>query len=210
MKQTEAFYALLRGVAERRAALLFDVERKLLYPPFGTVWSPGKKDLARCDAFILFFVAELEQYFEWTLEEIYSSYEQTLSVSFLKECRASSAYFEGIRARKAEIVRNNNANWERIGKFFEYVGMNKETHFPTDFWDDIEGIVKHRGHIAHNGAGIRSSDDRRDVIRKIEVTIKRLRHFDAHLQIWLNDIENERARIAGLTLVFLPPLVSIT
>lgn len=207
MTYTAAFWGFIRGVAERRSALLKDTTaRKLFYPSIGNEWNPSQAELARCDAFILFFVAELENYFELTIEAAIESYSETYQSYFLKKSRAGDDYISKIQSKKQELLKNNNANWKKISPHFEFVGMGKESHFPPYYWDDIESIVSHRGHVAHNGARLRVSDDRREIFRKIELTIKRTRYFDIHFKIWLEDIKAERTRVASLQLNFAPPM----
>lgn len=206
MKHTTAFHILMRGVAERRRALILaDSGRSLIYPPAGNLWEPSKKDTARCDAFILFFVAEMEGYFETVLENSSDLYEECYRNYFLKHCEAGSKYIELLQAKKNAVGKNNNANWKKISHLFEFFGMGKESHFPTEFWNDIESIVSHRGHLAHNGARIRVEEDRRAIIKKIEFTIARTRHFDEFFCKWAQLVKQEIDRISLIDLKFNPP-----
>lgn len=210
MKNTAAFHGFMRGLAERRSALLkVEAGTILIYPPIGSIWEASKADIARCDAFILFFVAELEHYLEWILDSAAQSFEEIYRIYFLRHCNAGTDYIEKLVLKRKEIQRNNNANWKKISHFFEFFGMSKEQHFPSDYWDDIESVVSHRGHIAHNGARIRSENDRRDVIRKIELTIKRTKFFDEQFSKWKTIIDNEKSRLSSISLNFSPPLCHI-
>lgn len=152
------------------------------------------------------FVAELENYFELIIETAIEEYRRTYLIYFLRHSKAGDEYLEKISKKIGDLTKNNNANWSKISPYFEFIGMGKESHFPPYYWDDIESIVSHRGHIAHKGAGIRVSDDRRDIFRKIELTIKRTRHFDSHFNNWVASIEKERERLSNFTLNFSPPM----
>jgi hypothetical protein len=202
---TDIFYALVRGVLRRRKAFLLNSQPKeYIYPPRGQLWDASAKAESMCDAFILLVVSELEEYFEGVLRLAIQSYEDIYGSHVIKNCRASSEFIELIRKKKAELEKNNNANWSRISHFFEFVGMKKEVHFPQDFWDDIESVVKHRGDLAHNGTSMSIAEDRRNVIHKIELTMARLRIFDRQLYVWLNKIDEERDRLASINLSFAP------
>lgn len=209
-QQTKPFVTLLRGVAERRSTLLrVGSGKKLIYPPLGEIWNPTARETALCDAFILFFVAELESYFEGALDLCADAYLDIYASYFLKDCRAGNEYIGSINKKKNEISRNNNANWDKIAQHFEFFGMHKETHFPVDYWENIESIVSHRGHLAHNGARIKVAEDRRQIVQKIELTIKRTRHFDSHLFSWLSAIQVEKERLLISSLRFKPPSAHI-
>lgn len=206
MDKTQAYYDFMRGVAERKRTLLLNGRaREYIYSPHGEIWEPSKMDLARCDAFILFFVVELEYYFERTIEKGLSTYRNIYSSYFLRNCTGGDQYILKISEVSKQLAKNHNANWSKISNFFVFLGMGKESHFPDYYWDDIETIVMHRGHLAHNGAMLRLAIDRRDIIRNIELTIKRTGHFDRHFQAWLNDTDKEYNRIKAINLEFRPP-----
>lgn len=202
---TDTFYELVRGVLNRRKAFLLNSKpREYIFPPRGQLWDASMKAEAMCDAFILFVVSELEDYFEGILRKIIQSYEDIYSCHMIKNCRASKDFVKMTRNKQKELDKNNNANWRKISHFFEFVGMKKETHFPQDFWDDIESIVNHRGTLAHNGISMSIAEDRRNVIHKIELTMQRLRIFDKKLYVWLKEIDEERNRLASINLSFVP------
>ena len=210
MKQTQAYHLLVRGLASRRSDLLKDsVGKQLFFPPLGSFWQPSRSDLARCDAFILFSVAEFEHYFESVISSSLNFYLGIYQVYFLRHCEAGREYVDKLNKKIAELQRNNNANWKKISHFFEFVGMKKDSHFPDDYWDDIESIVSHRGHVAHNGTSVSVSQDRREIIRKIEVAMRRTRYFDEHYQSWCKMIESEALRLTAVNFEFSPPKASI-
>jgi hypothetical protein len=202
---TKHFHALLRGVASRRRTFILSPgSRSLIYPPRGKIWYATRNEEARCDAFILFFVSELEDYLEAIIDVGIKSYEDMYAIHVIKNCRASSEYLREIQKKKGDLAKNNNANWSRISHFFEFIGMKKEIHFPLDFWDDIETIVKHRGDVAHNGAILTIMEDRRNVINKIELTLVKLRRFDEQFNSWINQMHKELRRLNRVSLAFAP------
>lgn len=206
MKHTNAFHVLMRGLAERRKALILKGGgRSLIYPQVGKQWDASSREIALCDAFILFFVAEMEGYFEAVLEKASELYEECYKIYFLKNCRAGDKFVEMIQSKRKDIQKNNNANWGRISHLFEFFGMGKESHFPTEYWNDMESVVSHRGHLAHNGARIKVEEDRRAIMKKIEITISRTRHFDEYFSIWSLAVEKEMDRISKIELKFSPP-----
>lgn len=150
------------------------------------------------------FVSELEDYLEEVITAGIKSYEDMYKINVIKNCRASSGYPNEIQKKKRDLEKNNNANWSRISHFFEFIGMKKEIHFPSDFWDDIETIVKHRGDLAHNGAVLKILEDRRNVIHKIELTLVRIRRFDEQFNSWINQMGGELTRLKLMSLAFAP------
>lgn len=206
MKHTSAYHNFMRGVSERRSTLLFrEGTRSRIYPERGNDWVPSKRDLANSDAFILFFVAELEYYFEQIISSSLTAYKNVYTSYFLKNCQGGEQFIPKISEYTRQVAKNHNANWSKISSFFLFIGMGKDSHFPYDYWEDIDTIVAHRGHLAHNGARLRLSTDRRDLFRKIELTIKRTNHFDEFFKIWLDEINEEHKRVKILSLEFRPP-----
>lgn len=204
MAHTVSFYGFLRGVSSRRSVLLLNESKEIFYPPRGSFWEPSKIDEAKCDAFILFFVAELEVYFEGILEDTLNIYKSIYSIYFLRHCGGGKDFITSISTKLTELSRNHNANWSKIKPYFEFVGMGKESHFPFSYWDDIESIVSHRGQLVHKGVGMSSNQDRRDIIYKIEVTIKRTRELDLKFKAWHNQLIEEKVRISASSFDFTP------
>ncbi|MBC07392.1 MAG: hypothetical protein CMO10_13990 [Thalassospira sp.] len=157
-----------------------------------------------CDAFILFTVSELEAYLEGILRDSIELYENMAHESILKKCGAFSDFGEKFNKKKEALTKNNNANWSRISHFFTFIGLSRDAHFPQDFWDDVEIIVKHRGDLAHNGVSMKIIEDRRNVIQKAEEVIRKVRIFDLSLHAWILSMRSEVARLGGLSLKFEP------
>lgn len=199
------YHIYVRGISSRRRSFLMrDGTRELIYPSRGSIWEPKKAEEAMCDAFILFAVAELETYFEGVLQESFDVYESMLRGSVLKNYGAVSDFGDKIRKKKEELTKNNNANWKKISHLFDFVGFKKEVHFPADFWDDVDVVVKHRGDLAHNGTSLRIVEDRRNVIFHVEKVTRKIRLFDIQFHAWVNLMKLEVARIGGLSLRFQP------
>lgn len=204
-KSTGHYGKLMRGIAQRRRVFLFLPDtRTLIYPARGTLWEPSVHEEGMCDAFVMFVVSELEEYFEGIIGDGIEAYSRLYLSHVLRKCSASKDFVESISRKKVELSRNNNANWSRISHFFEFLGLRKEVHFPPDFWDDIESIVKHRGDLAHNGTSIQIVEDRRNIIAKIETTLERVRLFDQALKAWLVILDEELLRSMQNSLDFSP------
>jgi hypothetical protein len=203
--QSEHFRKFIRGIAKRRRVFLIkENSRELIYPVSGTVWEPTNSENSKCDAFIFFTVAELEEYFEGILGDAMTAYRTLFLEYVLRNCSASKDFIEHMNKKQQELSRNNNANWARISHLFEFIGLSRESKFPAAFWDDVDSIVKHRGDVAHNGNSIQISEDRRNIIAKIENTLNRLQIFDRAFHEWTNNMNEEILRVQELQLEFSP------
>ncbi|WP_282027001.1 hypothetical protein [Limimaricola cinnabarinus] len=202
---TSHYHSYMRGIASRRKTfLLRDGGRDLIYPARGEIWEPSDAHAAMCDAFILFAVSELEAYFEGILRDGIDVYERMLLGSVLKKCGAIKDFGEKFTKKKSELSKNNNANWIRISHFFDFVGFAKEVHFPADFWDDVDVVVKHRGDVAHNGVSLKIVEDRRNIILRIEEVTRKIRSFDVQFQAWIISMQSEVTRLGSFSLSFQP------
>jgi hypothetical protein len=177
----------------------------LIYPSIGTAWYPTHKVSALCDAFIVFFVAELESYWESIVNAALDSYQKRFQSSALKDCASAEAYVSKIVEMRKKFEKNNNANWTRIDNYFIFVGL-KEGHFPDGLWDSIESVVSHRGEIVHNSLGLRRSIDPRLTISQIETALARLAIFDRDFVNWMGRANIELERLKSLNAEFVSGL----
>lgn len=197
------YYRLIRQVSRRRRDLLrAETGRDLIYPDINTAWIPSNREAALCDSFIVLFVAELETYLEFVVETALAAFEDRFRASGLQNCGASKDYCTKIIDKRKQWSKNNNANWSRLEEFFTFIGLKKST-FPDDMWDDIEVIVKHRGDVVHNSAGVRTLNDPRITISKVESCLKKIKLFDRDYYFWrknwLCDIEKLRSSSFNFT-----------
>lgn len=186
------------GISKRRQALLRNENGEYFFPRLGTEWNPDFIEKTKCDAFILFFVAELENYLEEIIEECIKIYRDAYKKYFLKNCQAGNDYIKSLNRKLEDVKKNHNANWGRVEHLFSFIGMKKEEHFPENYWDKIEDVVKHRGEIAHKGMYLRKETDRRILIEKIDKIEDDTNEFDKRIFSWINSIKNEIERIRKL------------
>ncbi|MCX2562996.1 hypothetical protein [Acetobacter thailandicus] len=201
MSENTEFYNLFcSGISERKRALIFkDGEDDYFFPPLGNEWDADFVENTKCDAFILFFVAELENYFESIIEAFMKRYEGTFKGYFLKNCSAGEGYILAIQSKIRDISKNHNTNWQKISPLFSFIGMSKERHFPQDYWDEVDNIVSHRGHVAHNGMHLRVETDRRIFISQIKTIIDKTNQFDKKVFEWLSSVDIEMERLSALS-----------
>lgn len=192
------------GISKRRQALLRNENGEYFFPRLGTEWNPDFIETTKCDAFILFFVAELENYLEGIIKECITIYRDAYEKYFLKDCQAGKDYMKSSRDKLEDVNKNHNANWEKVRHLFSFIGMKKEAHFPKNYWDKIDGVVKHRGHIAHKGMYLRQETDRRILIKTIDEIEDDTNEFDKRIFSWLNSINDEIERIKKLPKLSFP------
>ncbi len=208
-RHSSAFIALTKQVAQRRRVFLrHPTGRALIYPPVGTIWDPSKLEMAKCEAFIVFFVAELETYWEHVVDTALGVYEKRLKASSLIDCKAGESFLQALNTKRDKWARNNNANWSRIEEHFLFIGLD-ESKFPTNLWDSIEDVVARRGEIVHNSLGVRSVTDPRLTLEKIAFIVARLAVFDRDFELWRECSEAELVRLSSVFLSFLPGAGSI-
>jgi len=207
VEHTDFYGSFTSGVFQRRKALILqDDEKTNLFPDLGQEWNATFVENTKCDAFILFFVAELENYLENIIEEFIARYESTFKKYFLKECLAGDTYIPSIKEKLIDIKKNHNANWKKISPLFSFIGMSKESHFPQDYWDRIDQIVGHRGHIAHKGIHIQVDMDRRLLIDQIDIIITETGKFDRKVFQWFTSVDAEIYRISALSGLSFSPI----
>lgn len=199
------FSRLKRGLAHQRAALLKDSNRNLIYPAYGTPWVPTRFQQSSADAFIFFFVAELETYFEEVLGVLLDFHEKYSINSESSRLGAHDKMHEQILGMKRDLAKNNNTRWTRISKFWKFVGISKQ-YFPRDFWDHVDQISTYRGDVAHKSWGIRSFTDPRIVFQHVEILIPLISLFDRDFLDCAARQEAELARISVVRTEFVPGL----
>lgn len=203
-RHSDAFRRLQRQVARRRRDFLRGPHgRNLIFPAPGTVWYPSPRENAQCEAFVVLFVAELETYWEAVVNEALDMYRSIFSASMLKDCEASTVYFDKIREKRDQWQKNNNANWKKIEHYFSFIGLNK-SKFPNDLWDNVEAIVVQRGDIVHNSLGIRNVNDPRNVLGKVASVVGALALFDRDFVHWMKRAQSELSRLSEVHARFLP------
>lgn len=204
---TNFYLSFSDNIKKRKEALIWNFDRQnYFFPDLGTEWDPTFEEKTKCDAFIFFFVAELECYFEQIIENLIIKYETAYTTYFLKHCTAGNSYIENIKAKLRELSKNHNANWKKLEGFFHFIGL-KEADFPSDYWNKIEQITTQRGEIAHKGISLSTDKDRRILISDINASIIMTKRFDQNLKKWIDLIDSELARISSFTISFVPDYV---
>lgn len=204
-RHTSQYHVLLRQVAKRRRDLLRSGPSQLLFPPLGQNWTPSDRELALCDAFIVFFVAELETYFESVIDTSLNLFEDGFRASSFSDCGAASEFVGKIVAKRKQWARNNNTNWSRTSEYWDFVGLSK-SKFPTNLWDYVEQVAKDRGDIAHNSLGVRVIIDPRLTFAAINNLMRDLAMFDRDFNIWQEAGDAELARLGSVYARFVPGL----
>ncbi len=208
MSYSEHFKKFNRGVARRRWIFLKNGDQ-LIFPKRGEIWNPSVEDLAKCDAFIVFFVAELEFYFEEIIKDALEDYKNGLLCCFLKNCKTFDDVIKNIKEKKSDVDKNHNANWTKISHLFEFVGLTKDAHFPEYFWDEIQTITSHRGDLAHKSSTLQIVVDRRILMDLIVRTIKRVKDFDKEYCAWRSEIHLVMEFLSQKNSKFSPQFVEV-
>lgn len=206
-RRTQEFSILVKQISKLRRDLL-KRDGKVLLPARGLDWTPSDKEQKLCEAFIVFFVAELETYLESVVERAIVVYRDGLLNSGLAECSGATSYIEAIEEKTRRWQKNNNTSWKKTAEFWEFVGFSQRV-FPDGLWDNIDQITLDRGEIAHNSCGIRLLKDPRLTIQCSRDILRRLAIFDRDFVAWLaiRSIELDRFKRSSLT--FIPGMGTI-
>jgi hypothetical protein len=209
MRHTDQFSRLVRQVAIRRSALLKSSLRQDILPPAGSVWYPSQEELARTDAFVVFFIAELENYFEDVIESALNIYQEGIIASGLANCGAGPGYVQTILDKRKLLAKNNNTGWDRTSQYWTFVGLNKGV-FPVNLWDDVDFVTSERGAIVHRSLGLRVITDPRLTVSRVRRIIRQLRLFDRDFFHWQSHRAIELARLNISQAKFLPGIGMIS
>ena len=206
---TSSFYRLRRQVARRRRDFLRGISgRDLIVPALGTAWFPSRREQALSEAFIVLFVAELETYLEFVVNDVLDLYEEHFRATSLPQCGAATLFIERIVEKRKSWAKNNNANWLRLEEYFRFIGLDK-SFFPDGMWDHIETIVSQRGDIVHNSSGVRQMSDPRRSIHAIESCLVQLNMFDRDFLDWTERVRAEIVRLHFIETRFIPGIGSM-
>lgn len=206
--QTREYLSFVRQVARRRRDLLKDEHRRLILPPPGVAWTPNDKEQSLSEAFIVFFIAELETYLEAVVSASLRMYQDSLIASGLAECTGATSYVDKIQDKTKRWQKNNNTSWGRTSEFWEFVGLD-QSKFPVGLWDHINQITSDRGDIAHNSFGARIVKDPRLTMKSVGIVLSKLRLFDRDFKVWVEARDNELERFRSCPIVFIPGVGSI-
>lgn len=200
MPQTKQFRLFVRGVAQRRFALLKDRGRIFL-PRVGDDWLPTNREKALCDSYVVFFVAELETYLEGIVDRILALYASGMQASVFSVARPAADYVKTVSDKRAAWSKNNNTNWSRIEDYIKFIGFG-QADFPEGLWDHIEFVAKQRGGLVHQSVGAQTFTDPRITIDRCKIILNKIKEFDNDVSFWIANFEGEVRRLSANPLRF--------
>lgn len=132
-ENTESYDKFYHGTSERRKDLNLcrRNENRYLFPPHGTPWDPSSAEETIHDAFILFFVAELESYLESIIEIFLEKYDVVYKTYFLRHCQAGEKYIDNVSKKISSLKSSHGIGWKTLGNLLSFVGIKKALSLRT-------------------------------------------------------------------------------